>query len=146
MTSWYTTLCQICEHPIRKGAETKGVHSEWSHADKAICRGYIRADERGLSDSAHLYHALARAEAVAARLVEVICEQESEYDVAAQYFRELREYDRNLIRIDEREQIAQEVRKRRDHFIRVTGAEPNGIVALVHDDIANAIERGEKYE
>jgi flagellin-like hook-associated protein FlgL len=48
------------------------------------------------------------------------------------------------IRDDEREKIAQEVRNRRDHFIRVTGAEQNGIVALVHDDIANAIEQGEK--
>ena len=45
MTAYYTSFCTICEHPIKKGAETKGVHSEWSHADKTICRVNIRADE-----------------------------------------------------------------------------------------------------
>jgi hypothetical protein len=43
---YYTTLCAFCEHPIKKGAETKGVFTEWSHSDKNVCRANIRDDTR----------------------------------------------------------------------------------------------------
>jgi hypothetical protein len=43
MTAWYTTLCTICEHPIKKGAESA---AHWHHDDAGVCRDNIRADER----------------------------------------------------------------------------------------------------
>jgi hypothetical protein len=49
------------------------------------------------------------ADSVATRLVEVICEQESEYDVAHQYFAELRAYDRNLIRDDVEKRVRAQI-------------------------------------